>query len=563
LVDEIVETEILVIGGGLAGCMAAIEASDLSTEVILAVEGKVGKSGCTPLAGGPGGADFMVDSASVSTVLGLDDIGPEKPDLMDSPELFKEDILLDGTFLNNQKMLDVYVAESPKRMKRLIELGLRIREVNSAHGVRFPRGIISLNTDISSALIRNVKKRPITLLEDTKITDLLTKKGRCVGAVGVKVNSGDIVEIRAKAVVIATGAWQMAYNTGGSDDLTGDGQAMAFKAGAELVDMEFSTIMDRYLVWPPYSARDHSIWKWSTEKKVVNSEGDDFLSVIPPEDRRRLTARAISEEISKGRGTEHGGVYLRNPDESIANAFLKMRTLLDEWHHDNIDFEISVGSHYFNGGVRVNEKTETALPGLYAAGEASGGLFGARRIASALSEATIQGAIAGENAVKFAESVEITEADAEQVKRIQERLLAPLRRDSGVKPVELRMRMRETTLKALCAYRSEQGLQKALTEIRKMRINDVQRLWVSGTKSRRFNKEWIECLSLDSLLLCTEASARAALMREESRGFHYRKDFPEQNDQAWLKNIILKRLDDEMITYAEPIVVTDMPPRRG
>jgi succinate dehydrogenase/fumarate reductase flavoprotein subunit len=559
--DEPIETDILVIGGGLAGCMAAIEASDRSAGVVLAVEGKVGKSGCTPLGGGPGGADFMVDSASVSTVLNLDDLGPEKPDLRDSPELFKEDVLQDGEFLNNQKMLDVYVAESPKRMKKLIDMGLRIIEVTSAHNVRFPRGVIALNRDISSTLIKNVSERPITILEDTKITDLLTIDDRCVGAVGIRINSGKILGVKAKAVIIATGGWQMAFNTGGSDELTGDGQAMALRAGAELVDMEFSTYMDRYLIWPPFASRDNFIWDWDAERRLANKFKKEILSDVPPENRRRLSLQRISKEISEGRASAHGGVYLQNPEEVLKNGYIKMKDFLEAWDHEDLEFELSVGSHYFNGGVKVNERTETALKGLYAAGEASGGLFGARRIASALSEATIQGAIAAENAVEFAKNVEPPQPSPDQIERIKNRLLKPLEKSEGIKPVDLRKRIKEITLKSLCLYRERTRLEKALDEFRRMRAQEIPQLWVSGTKSRRFNKEWIECISLDSLLICLEGSTKSALMREESRGHHIRIDYPLKDDENWLKNITIKKIGDEIKATADPIIVTTMPPR--
>ena len=129
LVDEVIETDILVIGGGLAGCVAAVEAASHAMKVTLAVEGKVGKSGNTPFAGGVGGGDFMADSASISTILGLDDLGPEKPDMRDSPDLFKQDILDTGKYINNQRLVQAYVSEAPRFIKRLMKGGLKIKAI--------------------------------------------------------------------------------------------------------------------------------------------------------------------------------------------------------------------------------------------------------------------------------------------------------------------------------------------------------------------------------------------------------------------------------------------------
>jgi succinate dehydrogenase/fumarate reductase flavoprotein subunit len=561
VLDEFIETDVLVIGGGLAGCMAAVEANGRDVRVALAVEGRVGRSGCTPLAGGPRGADFMVDSSSISTVLGLDDVGPEEPDMRDSMGLFKEDVLEDGEYLNNQRMVDAYVSEAPRAMKRLIEMGLRVERVDFAHGSRFPRGVIALHSDIAATMIRSVKESPIELLEDTKMTDLLVADGRCAGGVGVRMASGDLVGVSSRAVVVATGGWQAAYHTGGSDELTGDGQAMALEAGAELVDMEFGTFHDRYLVWPPFASRDNFVWDYGVERELVNAEGDDVTSGAPPGSGRLHSIGRISEEVSMGRGSPHGGVYLRNPREALRDGYLRMGSIMADWDEGGVPFEVAVGSHYCTGGVRVNERTETGVPGLYAAGEASGGLFGARRIASALTEAAVHGILAGENASEFARGVESAKPDEGRLGEFRTRLLAPLERDEGVKPVELRRRVRGVTSRALSPYRTGDALAAALVEIRRMRTGDVPRLWASGTDSRRFNREWLECLSLVGLLACLEASARSALMREESRGFHMRADFPERDDGRWLRNLVVREGRGGMEVYVVPVVVTDVPPR--
>ncbi len=536
----------------MAGFMAAIEASELGAGVILAVDGKVGRSGCTPLGGGPGGADFMVDSASISTVLGLDDLGPQPPDMRDTSLLFREDVLSEGEDINNQRMVDVYVSEAPRRMKRLMDLGLRISSIDFAHGSRFPRGVIALNRDIASTMIRGIVSSDVKVLEDTRVIDLLMAEGRCVGGAGVDTMSGGLVGVGARATVIATGGWQMAYHSGGSDELTGDGQAMAIRAGAELVDMEFGTFMDRYLVWPPMGSRDNFIWDWMASRGLVNSEGDE---VVPGEEGGLMgSSRRVSEEVSEGRVGVHGGVYLQNPEECVRDGYVKMGSLLQEWDHSGTSFEVAVGFHYCNGGVKVNERTETSVPGLYAAGEASGGLFGARRVASALSEAMVQGSLAGENAADYAGGHPALRPGKAFLVGLRDRLLAPLGKDGGVGPSELRRSVRRVTSRHLSLHRSGPGLREAVGELGRMRVDLLPSVGVSGTESRRFNREWMGCLSLESLLICVEASARAALMREESRGFHRRVDHPLRDDEQWLRNLVVRMGRGGLELTAVPVV---------
>jgi succinate dehydrogenase/fumarate reductase flavoprotein subunit len=554
ILDEFIETDVLVIGGGLAGCMAAIEASKHGVRTIIALEGRIGKSGCTPLAGGPGGADFMVDSSSISTILELDELGPERPNMNDSPDIFKEDIIADGNELNNRKMVDVYTSDAPHTMKKLMEMDLKIKEINYAHGSRYPRGVIVLHEDISSMMIRNVRRSIIEILEDTKITELLLEDRKIGGAVGIKIPYGELIGIETKAAIIATGGWQMAYHTGGSDELTGDGQAMALKVGAEVVDMEFGTFHDRYLNWPPFASRDNFAWQWGVERKLVNIFNEEFLKKDPADMDFYYSTLKISKEISNGHGSPHGGVYLLNPKEAIGEGYLNMASKLMDWDIDDISFEVCVGFHYCNGGVRVNEKTETAIPGLFAAGEAAGGLFGARRIASALTEAAVQGFLSGKNASIYSKSVHQIKLNSKQIESTRKKLLSPLEKPGEISPSKLRRELRQITSLHLSPYRTEEKLSTALNAIRKIRRDEIPKIGVTGTDSRRFNREWIDCLSLDNLLICLEASAMSALARKESRGFHRRDDFPARDDKHWMVNNVVRKGTRDMKIYQVPVV---------
>ncbi len=556
LVDEVIETDILVIGGGLAGCVAAVEAASHTMKVTLAVEGKVGKSGNTPFAGGVGGGDFMADSASISTILGLDDLGPEKPDMRDSPDLFKQDILDTGRYINNQRLVQAYVSEAPRFIKRLMKGGLKIKAITSAHGSRYPRGVIVLARHLATFLIKNINQNPINLLEDSKIIDLLTKDDRCVGAIGIRINTGDVFVVIAKAVVIATGGWHAAYHaTSGSDELTGDGQAMAYRAGAELVDMEMVRFVTIHLIWPPIAWRDHFVLAWTNDLSLIDKDGLDIIGDAPTdvESRRVYVTRKIADKVADSKGGEHGGIYLKNPKESVRDAFIKMKTLMKDWPATD-NFEVNVGCSYFSGGIKVNERMETKILGLYAAGEVTGGMFGARRVASALTEATVEGSLAGLNAAEYAQRIESVEKDIKQIAELRNRLFSPLENTNGVKPIDLKRKVWDLTSKTLGLHRREDHLRGALKEIMKYRKEDIPRLWVSGTKSRKVNREWIECLSLENTLLCLEASAISALMRTESRGFHRRVDYPHQDDDNWMKNIVIRRQGDQMKAHATPVI---------
>jgi succinate dehydrogenase/fumarate reductase flavoprotein subunit len=507
----------------------------------------------------------MVDSANVSKILGLDDLGPEKPSLEDGPELFKEDILEIGEYLNNQRLVDTYVSEAPHQMKKLIERGLPIKSITSAHGSRYPRGVIVVAREMAFTLIKNVAKSPINLMEDIKILELLKRDGRCVGGVGIKTHTGEIVGIKSKAVIIATGGWQNAYQANsGSDELTGDGQAMAYRAGGELVDMEMVRFVTIHLIWPPIAKRDHFVLSWADKQILVNSEGEEILKDAPldPEKRRVYSTRRIADEISSGLGGKHGGITLVNPEEGIRDAFIKMKSKLGDVSKTDTEFEVAVGCSYTCGGIKINEKMETTVPGLYAAGEVTGGMFGARRVASALTEAMVDGAVAARNAAKYVETTKDLDPETVQLKKIKEKLLAPLNREEGVKTVEIRRKIFDITAKALGLHRKEADLKWALEEITRIREEDIPRLWTSGTKSRNFNKEWFEGFSLENILTCIEASARSALMREESRGFHRRVDYPERDDE-WLKNIVIKEKEGKMEASTRPVIVTTVPPRRG
>jgi succinate dehydrogenase/fumarate reductase flavoprotein subunit len=343
----------------------------------------------------------------------------------------------------------------------------------------------------------------------------------------------------------------MAYHTGGSDELTGDGQAMAFRAGVDLIDMEMATFMDRYLIHPPFASRDNFVWNWASEREITNNVGEPIIKdeQVNLETLKKL--ELLSKEITYARNSENGTLILKNPDETLKNGYIRLKDILNQWNYENIIFEITIGCHYCSGGIRVNEKTETNLKGLYAVGEASGGLFGARRIASALTEASVQGTIAGRNSKQWCERP-VVKPSGKSVKKIIERIEKPLKRRCGVSPSNLFKTLRNLSSRYLAIYRTENLLNLLIGNLEKLSVDVSENLFCSYD-GRVYNKEWMDSLSLENLLLCLESSAISSLVRRETRGFHRRADYSARNDDEWLKNIVIKNFEGKPRAHVIPI----------
>ena len=301
-------TEVLVIGGGGAGVLAAVGAARSGASTILVCKGRAGRSGATPTAG----ADFMADAASVIDILGF----PEG-DHRDSPDEFMLDVVKEGKYLNNQRVVEVYVRDAPYRIKEMIDWGMTVTNIENAHGSRFPRGVMSTGPDIGRALRQAVRRHSIPVHDDVMVIDLLVRDGRVVGAVALDQHSGSLIVYHAGAVVLGTGGWQMAYPwTSGTDDLTGDGQAMAYRAGAELADMEMMQFLPGIVINPPAWRR--SIYIYALPMGLLyNRFGELFLRRWNPEMvdhpmahwSKEVAALAIKTEVLEGRGSPAGGVY--------------------------------------------------------------------------------------------------------------------------------------------------------------------------------------------------------------------------------------------------------------
>ena len=560
--------DVVVIGSGGAGLRAAIEAADQGASTILVSNGGVGKSGATMLAG----ADITLDGAGAAKI-GL--AGNED----DTEAKFFHDILVQGYYLNNQKLVEAYVSDAAVRTKEMIDWGLKYNWDGK-------RAVNTSGTDINRVLVEQVKKRNIALLEDVYVTDLMTHGKTVVGVFGVDIERGVIEEIRAKAVVIATGGWQRAYSfTSAPGGLSGALHAAAYRAGADLVNMEMVTFCPNAILWPPALRGD--IFPYiliNMFGDLLDKHGRPFLRdeydpliykiATTTEWNKLIFSLAATHIVLRGDGTPGGGTYYSIKTVPL-NIVAEAEKLYPGWKWIRTDFselidwlkegnavEVSAAAHYMEGGILVDEHAATTLKGLYAAGECSGGLFGANRVASAITQILVQGAVAGKSAATLAKKANLQDPDKEQLKRIQSRLTRPFTQKTGTRPVNLKKKIRKIADEHLWVIRNGKGLQQAITELQSIAENELPRVSIQ-TETRVYNKEWIDAIELESLVLVLQASARAALMRTESRGVHNKSDHPKANNDKWLKEIIVMEANGKMVLRTRPVTVTKTRLPRG
>lgn len=560
--------DVLVVGSGGAGLRAAIEASDLGASTTLVSNGGIGESGATMLAG----ADYTLDGGGAAKI-GLE--GNEK----DSKERLLRDIVIQGYYLNNQRLVDAYVRDAPSRAKELIDWGVK-------YHWNCEREIRTQGTEINRVLVDQVGKRSIVKFDDVFVTDLLSIDKTVVGAFGVDVNRGVFKTLRAKAVVIATGGWQRAYSFASAPGgLTGGMHAAAYRVGADLVNMEMVTFCPNVILKPPAFRGDIFPYVLSGRfGELLDRHGRQFLRdeyepliyriATTTEWNKLIYSLAATRVALRGDGSPAGGVYysiksvplnIVDEAEKIYPGWKWLRTNYSElmnWLKDGNAVEVASAAHYMEGGIRVDEHATTTVKGLYAAGECSGGLFGANRVASAITQILVQGAIAGKSAANFAKKADLQDVNKDQLEAIESRLTEPFTREKGVRPMDLKKRIRKIADKHLWVIRDGNGIRQAIAELQLIVRNELPRISIQ-TKTRIYNKEWIDAIELEGTLIVLEASARSALYRTESRGVHYRSDYPRTNNNRWLNEIIVRKVNGKMGLRKGPLTVTRVQPPKG
>ncbi|MBW1685340.1 MAG: FAD-binding protein [Deltaproteobacteria bacterium] len=567
---RVIETDVLVVGGGGAGFRAAIGAREKDVEVMLLSKGPLARCGATPMAG----ADFTLDGRSMSEIEGL------TGDPEDTPEKVFNDIVTQGCYLNNQKLVEQYVRTAPRCLKELIDWGIKIKLSDQ-------RMIFTTGIGIMDALLRKARSARVVTLDDMVLLDLVTQGGRVTGALGLDIRTGEFVRLQARAVVMATGGWHKAFwpNTG-MRDLSGDGTAMAHRAGAKLGNMEFITFCCNVFYSPP-------IWRGSLAPylisltcggRLTNNLGHDILEEYDAgmvqigtatEWNKSFISHATMKEVRRGNGTASGGVYYSRGDVPWENVELVASVLFPKWKYKAIDLsdwgrmleanepvEVGPAVEYFDGGIVVNDRFETSVPGLFAAGECTLGPFGANRVFAAITEMLAHGADAGANAADYARQSQLTPVDESLLDGLQEESERPLIRKDGPRPQQLRRRVQEAAHRCLGPIRNQGELNELVDILEDVKQDELPKL-ATTSKSRIYNKEWIDALELTNIVQLLEITAHSALARTESRGVHYREDFPQTDNDEWLKESVVLRAGEGFEVAHRPLTVTSMTPPAG
>ncbi len=589
---ETLEYDVLIIGAGGAGLRAAIEASAAGVKVGLVCKSLLGKAHTVMAEGGMAAALANVDER-------------------DNWKVHFADTMRGGQYVNNWRMAELHAKEAPERVRELESWGAvfdrtadgRILQRNFG-GHRYPR-LAHVGDRTGLELIRTLQDHGIhqgidVHMEHTIIT-LLKDGERVAGAFGYGRERGRFKVFQAKAIVLATGGIGRAYKiTSNSWEYTGDGQSLAYHAGAELVDMEFVQFHPTGMVWPP-SVMGILVTEGVRGEGgvLLNKDGKRFMFAdIPanyksqtadnPEEGWRYTqgdrnarrppelltrdhvARCIVDEVKAGRGSPHDGVFLDIAwiKEKLPNAAEHIRKKLPSMYHQfmqlaNLDItrepmEVGPTTHYIMGGVRVDAETQMSnVPGLFAAGEVAAGLHGANRLGgNSLSDLLVFGKRAGEFAAGFAKEHAAGQTNESQLEDAAREALEPFDRAAGPAggnegPYRVQIDLQEMMQSLVGIVRREEEMVRAL--------DGLAKLWERSGKvavhgHREYNPGWHTALDLNHLLTVSEAITRSALERKESRGGHFRDDFPGKDAESGKMNIVVyKDSDGSMRTRRERI----------
>jgi succinate dehydrogenase / fumarate reductase, flavoprotein subunit len=581
--------DVVVVGAGGAGLRAAIAAHEAGANTAIVCKSLLGKAHTVMAEGGIAAA-----------------MGNRWPE--DNWEVHFRDTMRGGKMLNNWRMAQLHAQEAPERVMELEDWGALFDRTEDGlisqrdfGGHRYAR-LAHVGDRTGLEMIRTLQQRAVQIGIDVfmecTVTELLQEDGRTAGVFGYWRETGRFVCIEAPAVILATGGIGKSFKvTSNSWEYTGDGHALALRAGAKLINMEFVQFHPTGMVWPPSvkgllvteSVRgDGGILKNSDGKRFMFDYIPEFFKAEtadteeeadrwyddkknnrrPPELLPRdEVARAINSEIKAGRGSEHGGVYLdiasrRTPDfirKRLPSMYHQFKELAD------VDItaepmEIGPTCHYVMGGVEVDADTqESAVTGLYAVGEVSGGMHGSNRLGgNSLSDLLVFGRRAGEAAAAHAAGLgdERPVVSEEDVRAGQWSAVAPFGVDGGENPYTIQHDLQQSMNDLVGIIRTESELTDALAAIEELKQR-AKKMSVDG--HRQYNPGWHLALDLRNMLLVSEAIAKAALARQESRGGHTRDDFPGPNAEWGGKNLVVSLADDRESVMLNPQPLPPMP----
>ena len=585
--------DVLVIGAGGAGLRAAIEASAAGVKVGLICKSLLGKAHTVMAEGGVAAALANVDDR-------------------DSWKVHFADTMRGGQYVNNWRMAELHAKEAPDRVRELEAWGAvfdrtadgRILQRNFG-GHRYPR-LAHVGDRTGLELIRTLQDqgvhRGIDVHMEFTVTRLLTSDGRASGAVGYERERGRFKVFVASAVVLATGGAGRAYKiTSNSWEGTGDGHSLAYDAGADLMDMEFIQFHPTGMIWPP-SVQGILVTEGVRGEGgiLLNSEGRRFMFDSIPDNYRSQTAdnedegwrytqgdknarrppelltrdhvaRCIMREVKAGRGSPRGGVFLDIAwiKQRLPNAESHIRRKLPSMYHQfkelaDIDItkepmEIGPTTHYIMGGVRVDGDTQmSSVPGLFAAGECAAGINGANRLGgNSLSDLLVFGRRAGEHAAQFARQHKAVAIDNTLVRTAADEAVKPFdhAQAGGENPYGVQAALQDMMQSLVGIVRTEAEMQQALVELATLKARAGK---AAVTGHREYNPGWHTAIDLRHLLSVSEAITRSAIERKESRGGHFREDFPDKVVEYESFNIVTRKTADGSMAVSR-VPIAPMP----
>jgi succinate dehydrogenase / fumarate reductase flavoprotein subunit len=585
--------DVLVVGAGGAGLRAAIEAAHAGVSVGLICKSLLGK------------AHTVMAEGGMAAALGHNDD-------RDNWKVHFADTMRGGQYVNNWRMAEIHAKEAPDRVRELEGWGAvfdrtpdgRINQRNFG-GHRYPR-LAHVGDRTGLELIRTLQDHTVYLgvtvhMEHTVIS-LLLDEGRAAGVFAYDRERGRFHVFSAKAVILATGGVGRAYKiTSNSWEGTGDGHALAFRAGAELIDMEFIQFHPTGMVWPP-SVKGILVTEGVRGEGGVlkNSEGRRFMFDDIPDNYKPQTAsdedegwrytqgdknarrppelltrdhvaRCINREVRAGRGSPHGGVYLdiawitsklSNGEEHIKRKLPSMYHQFKELADLDITktpMEVGPTTHYIMGGIRVDpDSQESSIPGLFAAGECASGINGANRLGgNSLSDLIVFGKRAGEYAAEFSRKhggVTVNETEVEHAMKV---VLAPFECGAGGEnPFRVQEELQDTMQNLVGIVRQESEMKEALARLQQYKERAAR---VGVTGHREYHGGWHTSIDLHNLLDVAEAITVSAIERKESRGGHFREDYPDKWPEFGTVNIMVKQTPDGSIEVSR-VPIPEIPP---
>lgn len=556
-INKQLQTDVLVIGGGGAGLRSALAAAESGSKVIVTNKGPLAKSGITLTAAGGMQAPLL----------------PE-----DSPERYFDDTVKFGYGLADQNLVKCLTEQACAQVKDAERFGAQFTQDNTGNISlsQFPGQSVARNLFLKNGgvgLVRSLSNacqsnENISILDDFFVTGLISSRSgdaAISGALGLNLKTGELTQITAKATIIATGGCQRLWEVNDCpSDATGDGILYAFRAGAKLVDMEMVLFYPSVIIWPPslkgafvhYEFLDQAI----LDGNVYDKDGQPVLPKPLPvrDEAMRIMAKAIDD----GKGTEHGGLlwYVGSSPKGLVAVRKKLN--LAQYNYirmHGVDpstdkIEVAPGAHYLMGGIAIDEQCRTTLPGLFAAPESAGNFDGANRLAgSGITAIQVFGAIAGENAHAWAANNDYCAPDPlsleKEITRVSSRLAEYS--DTKTPAPQLRSRLCTAVQKFAGVIRNSDGLRQ-LQQIVCAIQNELQT--IKAPDRVIFNQQLIDLLQLEIMCETAQIVAASALLRQESRGHHFRSDFPQQNDKEWLRHTVIQQGEHEFIVSTKEII---------